>query len=141
MIRIREITADAVIPLLKDADLPYSDIEPEITDFVGAYSEHRLIGAVGLQKIGEFGLLRSLVVLSDYRGKGYAKQLCDSIIKNGTQKDYKTIFLLCTDAESFFENYGFSKIEKHKAPEEVQSTKQYGEICSDSAVVMKFNIR
>tara|TARA_R110002095_G_scaffold194326_1_gene172584 strand:- start:197 stop:430 length:234 start_codon:yes stop_codon:yes gene_type:complete len=71
---------------------------------------------------------------------GVGRKLTDEIIGQAKKKRYSTIYLLCTDAESFFASCGFKKLAKNKAPIEVKQTKQFTEICSDSAVVMKIQI-
>lgn len=139
-VKITQIDSEELFSIIEDADLPVSDIEPEHSVFLAATTQNKIVGCAGLQQIGKSGLLRSLVVLSEYRGKGIAKKLCDSILDLAKKKKYQTVYLLTTDAERYFSKYGFNKIEKESAPEEVKLTRQYNEICSDSAVVMKMEL-
>lgn len=134
---IRKVNSKEVLQLLKDNDLPTSDIIPEESIFLGAFSKSKLVGCIGLQKIGEFGLLRSLAVESDYRRNRIGNGLTGALIKEAMHLAIPALYLLTTDAESFFKKAGFSKIDKSEAPQSVKETKQYSEICSDSAVVMR----
>ena len=95
---------------------------------------------MGIQLFGNIGLLRSLVVLERSRAKGLGHKLTRAIINEAKKRSLSSIYLLTTDAEKFFEKVGFSKIIKSKAPKEIKETKQYSEICSDSAVVMKLSV-
>ncbi len=139
-IKITQINSEEVFPIIEGAGLPVSDIEPEFSVFLAATTQDKIVGCAGIQQIGKYGLLRSLVVLPVYRGEGIAKKLCDSILDLAKKKKYQTVYLLTTDAERYFSKYGFNKIEKESAPEAVKLTRQYREICSDSAVVMKMEL-
>lgn len=66
---------EAIKNLLLEAALPHKDISNHLHHFLLAKSSDTLIGIVDLEVIGEFGLLRSLVVASPHRNKGIGKML------------------------------------------------------------------
>lgn len=138
--RIREIKCSQIIRLLKDCELPTTDLSPDNSVFLGAFYNDELIGCIGLEQIGNSGLLRSLAVDKDYRGQKVGFELTKEVLTQALKKSYLEVYLLTTDAERFFIKAGFFKIVKEHAPKVVKETKQYSEICSDSAVVMKIDL-
>jgi amino-acid N-acetyltransferase len=70
----------AVIALLKEADLPTTDITDDMLEsFFGCGRPAEPSGVIGLEIHGAFGLLRSLVVEPRYRGTGCGKALVDAV--------------------------------------------------------------
>jgi amino-acid N-acetyltransferase len=137
---IREVNASEITKLLEDCDLPTKDLNPARSIFFGAFNKETLIGCIGLERIGEIGLLRSLAVNQNFRGQGLGIKLTKAILIEAKNKSLEQVYLLTTDAEMFFKRLGFFKIIKTKSPESVKQTKQYSEICSDSAVVMRIDL-
>lgn len=139
-LKIREVSCSEIIELLEKCKLPTSDLNPNTSIFLGAFYDEVMVGCVGLEKIGESGLLRSLAVDQNYRGEGIGFELTKEVLNESLKKSYSEVYLLTTDAERFFIKAGFYKIVKENAPKAVKETKQYSEICSDSAVVMKIDL-
>jgi amino-acid N-acetyltransferase len=139
-LRIREVSCSEIIELLENCELPTSDLNPNTSVFMGAFYDEDLVGCIGLEKIGDSGLLRSLAVDQNYRGEGIGFELTKAVLTESIKKSYSEVYLLTTDAEKFFIKAGFYKIVKENSPKAVKETKQYSEICSDSAVVMKINL-
>ena len=135
-----EVASTEIVDLLKDSALPILDIEDSRSIFVGIYTDNKLVGCVGIQIIDEIALLRSLAVSKEYRGQGLAIKLTKAIIQKAKSRSINSLFLLTTDAEKFFVKVGFEKIIKTSAPNGIKETKQYSEICSDSAVVMELKL-
>lgn len=139
-VNIVEIEPHQSFDLLERSALPISDINPDTSIFLGVFIKNNLVGCVGLELFGSIGLLRSLAVLESNRANGMGFKLTNAIIDEAKKRSLSSIYLLTTDAEKFFEKVGFSKIVKRNAPKEIKVTKQYSEICSDSAVVMKLRL-
>lgn len=139
-IKIKTVDSSEITLLLECYDLPTSDLNPAQSIFLGAFKSERLIGCIGLEKIDELALLRSLAVHIDFRSKGLGILLTNGILKEAKDRSLTEVYLLTTDAEQFFNKAGFSKIVRDEAPEIIKKTKQYSEICSDSAVVMKIDL-
>ena len=139
-LKIREVICSQIIRLLEDSKLPTKDLNTNASVFLGAFYDEDLVGCIGLEKISESGLLRSLAVEQNYRGQGIGFELTKAVLTESIKKSYSEVYLLTTDAEKFFIKAGFYKIVKENAPKAVKETKQYSEICSDSAVVMKIDL-
>jgi amino-acid N-acetyltransferase len=64
----------SIVALLAQAGQPTSDIGPAaLGEFIVALDAGQVIGAVGLERHGEHGLLRSLVVASGWRDQGLGR--------------------------------------------------------------------
>ena len=70
----------AINRLLVEVDLPHEGLSNHLHNFLLAKSNDTLVGVVGLEVLGEFGLLRSLAVASPYRGRGIGKMLYEKIL-------------------------------------------------------------
>ena len=60
-LKIREVDSSEITQLLKDSELPTSDISPRQSIFLVAFIDN------DLERIGELGLLRSLAVQPEYQ--------------------------------------------------------------------------
>ena len=127
---------EAIENLLLEAALPHKDISNHLHHFLLAKSSDTLIGIVGLEVIGEFGLLRSLVVASPHRNKGIGKMLYERILAYAHLQEIKELYLLTTTAEGFFSKLGFSKVERNNIPKPIQSTEEFRSLCPSTAVCM-----
>ena len=139
-VEIVEVPPNQLLEILTESRLPTSDIDPDSSTFYGAVFNNKVVGCVGLQELGEIVLLRSLAVMTGFQKQGLGKELTNKVIREAKKRGKVSIYLLTTDAELFFVNNGFKKIVKTAAPDILKKTKQYSEICSDSAVVMKMDL-
>jgi amino-acid N-acetyltransferase len=89
-----------------------------------------------LEPFGQIGLLRSLAVHPSHRQQGIARRLVGEIERLGRQLGVKRVFLLTTTARAFFERRGYSVVTRRAAPPEIQRTREFTELCPDSAIVM-----
>lgn len=126
----------AIQGLLKSCDLPYTDIEKHIDNFVFIDDGNRLIGCVGLEVYGDFALLRSLAVDKEYQNQGWGKNLTKQILQYAQARHVKELYLLTTTAESFFQKLGFKTVNKNAAPEIIRSTGEFSSLCPSTAVLM-----
>ncbi len=129
--------ASVVIKLLETANLPTSDITPELlTHFVGAESEHSFEGVIGYEAYARAGLLRSLVVAPSARGLGLGSTLVAALEKLAASNGVEHLYLLTTDAEGYFEQHGYSTVERDNVPASIRATTQFSSLCPGSATVM-----
>lgn len=126
-----------VIDLLKRAELPAEDITPDLMGNFYAYrNEKRIIGIVGLEIYNDSALLRSLAVDSSERGRGIGKMLVEFAEKSALRKNVKSVYLLTTTAEKFFELNGYVSVARTEAPEPIKNTKEFSIICPSNSVFM-----
>jgi len=131
--------AKDILPICKfllEAGLSHEDIASNIQHFLLAKKNDILVGTVGLEVLGEFGLLRSLAVVPDYRGKGIGDLLYSKIIAYACSQGVKQLYLLTTTLEGFLKKRGFHRMERCDAPEPVRATEEFRTLCPLSAVCM-----
>jgi amino-acid N-acetyltransferase len=126
--------------LLKNADLPYEDIDLARHEFIVATYGAKIVGAVGLEPYGECGLLRSLAVEDSYRGRGMGKALVSEMIRYSKNGNVKHLYLLTLTADRFFEKEGFERISRESMPAAIKNTTEFTSICPVSSVCMKKEI-
>lgn len=130
-------TVDRVADLLRRNDLPASDVTAHPERFVLAFADDSLVGVGGLESAGSVGLLRSLVVRDGYRGNGYGGALCDALESRARDRGVETLYLLTTTASGFFESRGYEVVDRDTAPDGIQQTAQFDELCPQSATCMR----
>ena len=123
--------------LLKANNLPFQDISDKIDCIVIARNNGKNVGIGGLEKLGEYGLLRSIVIDEQFQGKGLGGQLCNLLVKQAKVTGVKELYLLTTTAELYFSRLGFRKIQREQAPKAIQSTMEFKELCPASSALMR----
>ncbi len=125
------------VALLQAQGLPVSDITDEHLEhffFVG--SDGSPSGLVGLEIYGSDALLRSLVVGENARGQGVGSTLTDHAEQYAASKGVRSIYLLTTTAEAFFNRLGYERIERSQAPPSIQRTLEFANLCPASSALM-----
>jgi amino-acid N-acetyltransferase len=123
--------------LLDLAALPSADVaEKSLQDFLVCRTDMGVLAAVGFERYGDVGLLRSLVVAKSHLGRGIGKQLVDAAEKRASAMDVQAIYLLTTTADAFFEKLGFRRLQRELAPAAIRSSHQFASLCPASAVLM-----
>lgn len=136
MIRGRPPRSTA-LALLQAQGLPVSDITDEHLEhffFVG--SDGSPTGLVGLELYGTEALLRSLVVVEDARCQGLGSTLMDHAEQYAASKSVRSIYLLTTTAEAFFNRLGYERIERSQAPPSIERTPEFAGLCPASSAFM-----
>lgn len=122
--------------LLSDAGLPFEDIHEHLVHFITAKRHELVIGCVGLEVHGNFGLARSLVVAEEYRKLGIAKILCDLILEYARKLSITNLYLTTDSSIAFFSKLQFEKMDPRKAPEAIRSTKEFTQLNPSTAIFM-----
>ena len=143
-LKIRAATGadlEAVQTLLADAALPLEGV----TDFFpGSYAvverANEVVGAIGVERYGNHGLLRSAVVADTARGTGIGSQITEERLDWSRAQGLRDVYLLTTTAAPFFEKLGFSRIDRNTVPPEVAVAPEFASICPSSAVVMRCDL-
>jgi amino-acid N-acetyltransferase len=91
---------------------------------------------VGLELLGATALLRSLAVDAGARGEGSGTALVEAAEGHAIREGVETVYLLTTTAERFFERLGYVRVAREKAPPEIRRTREFSEMCSETAVLM-----
>jgi amino-acid N-acetyltransferase len=100
------------------------------------YEADVLAGVIGIEKCGQVGLLRSLVVAKRFQGHGIAKKIVEEAEKYASSVGLRELFLLTTTAGEFFQKQGYSVIDRSKAPPAISATRQFSSLCPSIAKLM-----
>jgi len=130
----------AIIDLLVAEKLPVQDLPVTLDNFVIATGNNAIIGTAGLEVYGSYGLLRSVVVNSNYRNNNIAAMLIKAIEENAANKGLAEIYLLTETAQQYFEKKGYAVTGREEVPEAVKQSSEFSHVCPVSAVVMKKKI-
>ncbi len=123
--------------LLRAAGLPASDVAPGRQEFVLAREDGRLVGSVGIEVHGRDGLLRSLAVAADLRGRGLGGSLHGRALALAASRGVRTLHLLTVGAERFFAARGYDRVARESVPETLRETPEFKGLCPKSAVCMR----
>jgi len=126
--------------ILVNCGLHHQDIRPvQLQHFLTAKDDItlNLAGVVGIERMGDVGLMRSLAVAEAYRRQGLATELVKKIEKYARSQQVTTLYLLTLTAENFFTERGYQKTERESAPPALQETTEFKMLCPQTAVCMK----
>ena len=130
----------AIIQLLDECKLPYSDIMPEKQQFVIAEIDQKIIGCAGYEAYNQNGLFRSLAVKPLYRDMMIAHTMIDNIFALAQEQGIREFFLLTTTANKLFGKLGWEIINRNNVPESIGSTTEFSSICPSVAICMKYQL-
>lgn len=92
-----------------------------------------IVGAVGLERYGADGLLRSLVVSPAARGRGIGCALVAALEAHAAANGMATLYLLTETAADFFAALGYERIDRTLAPEPVAASEEFRDSCPETA--------
>lgn len=126
-----------ILRLVAANSLPVEGVEDALPGFIVAEESGRLVGAIGVERCGGYGLLRSAVVDATARNTGVGGQLVERAIDTARSSGLKTLYLLTTTAENYFPRFGFDVADREQAPESIRETTEFTTACPASATMMK----
>jgi amino-acid N-acetyltransferase len=142
--RLRPATAAdlaAVESILEGAGLPPDGLEDQ---FPAAYAvaelEGAIIGAAGLERYGEAGLLRSVVVRDAWRGRGVGEALVRERLRLAASAGVTRVYALTTTAAGYFPRLGFAPADRAAAPASIKASPQFASICPASAAFLSLHL-
>lgn len=127
----------ALVTLLAMENLPNQDITDAGRRFWRVDAPDGLLGYGGLEIYGRDGLLRSVVVPSERRGKGNGLAVVDAIFQEAVALGLERLWLLTIGAAGFFERIGFTRAERGEAPPDIRASAQFAGLCPGSAVCLR----
>jgi amino-acid N-acetyltransferase len=127
----------SVVALLEAEGLPASDLtESHSKPFFFTGSDGAPSALVGLEIYDEAALLRSLVVSADARTQGLGSALVRHAEGYAAARRVRSIYLLTTTAEAYFEHRGYRRVDRTQAPASIQSTREFASLCPSSSAFM-----
>lgn len=142
-IRVRPASrtdCDAVLALLDRAGLPRDGVRERLEgDYVvGLAAGGEIVGIAGLERWGDYGLLRSVAVDEMARGHGLAARLVADRLRAAERLGIAATYLLTTTAPDYFANRGFRRISREEIPADIRSSPEFSSICPSTAIVMVY---
>ena len=137
--KLREATAadrSTVASLLEESRLPLAGISESLDGFFVAEAGTSVIGAIGLETYGDYGLLRSAAVSESVRGRGVGRALVERVIDSARESGLAGIYLLTTTAEGYFPSFGFTRVERQTVAAPVTESVEFADACPASAAVL-----
>lgn len=126
----------AIRALLREADLPDEDFAVHLAHFLVARAGATVVGAVGYERHGAEGLLRSLVVAPAARGGGLGGRLVAELTDRARAAGLRRFYLLTTTAEAFFRSRGYTRMDRAAVPAAIAATPEFQGLCPVSAVCL-----
>ena len=129
--------AHAAVLLLSAVKLPTEDLTPaHFESFFYVGPDDSPTGLVGLELFGEVGLLRSLVVAPERRGRGEGEALLRHAEGQARARGTRLLYLLTTTAEEFFARRGYARAARDSAPVAIRQSREFAGICPASSTLM-----
>lgn len=130
---------ERIIALLASGQLPMEDFKTLIwLSAWGVDLEERLFAFGGIERCGEVGLLRSIVVDEPYRGQGLGGQLVERLHQDARNQGLSELYLLTNDAADYFGRYfGYQTWDRSEAPRSIIRSNQFSCLCPDTAILMR----
>lgn len=125
-----------IVELLRENGLPTSDLAASQVQWLVDAEDGAIAGAIGLERFGGSGLLRSLAVHASRRGDGRGIRLVDALEAHAREQGIGELVLLTQTAQPFFAARGYHTIARDEAPAPVQDSAEFRSLCPASAVCM-----
>lgn len=128
--------ADAIVELVRDADLALPGVVEHLTTFLVAERGRKAVGTIGLEVRGTDALLRSAVVSPDARGCGIGTSLVSAVLDLARREGVNTLYLLTTSAQAYWSRQGFSVVSRDEVPGAVKRSEEFMGACPATAAAM-----
>lgn len=126
----------AVRALLARCALPSEDVAVGRQELLVAERGGAIVGTAGLEMGGAAALLRSVAVDPAERRAGVARALCDRALAHAARRRARTVYLLTTTAEAYFNGLGFERVDRSAVPEALQSSAELRSLCPTTVTCM-----
>ena len=136
LVRLEPEDLQQLRDLLQRGGLPGQDIGGPGQAYYGIFLDDRLVAAGGLEAAGESALLRSVVVAEAYRGQGLARRITEFLIAQARADGQTALYLLTETAAGYFERFGFAAVARDAVPPEVTATRQFADLCPQTAACL-----
>lgn len=127
----------AVGTLLAEAGLPLDGVASAFETGVVAREGGAIVGGAAVERYGEAGLLRSVVVVPERRGTGLGHELVAAAERLARDEGVAALYLLTETAIDWFPRLGYVVIPRDEAAAAVGSSVEFTTACAVSAVAMR----
>jgi amino-acid N-acetyltransferase len=133
----------SVYQLLQENALPTQDLTAEhFQHFFVMKEAKEILGVAGVERLSaQRGLVRSIAVKPEHRGKRIATQLYHAAEEHACSMGMREVYALTTTIEPWLTRLGFERIERENTPDDVRQTSEFSELCPTSAVILRKTLR
>jgi amino-acid N-acetyltransferase len=126
-----------IVGLLEAEALPTADLEASGVVLMVAESAQRRFGCIGIQPLGNVGIIRSLAVARDQRGAGIGRALVSHAEALAATGGLHALYLLTENASGFWLSAGYRIVARGETPPEVQQSAEFRSLCPVTAACMR----
>ena len=129
----------SVEALLKSVKLPTDGVSANLSDFLVARADGRVIGCVGLEVYGDTAILRSLAVDPARQRGALGTLLAEEILDRARSKRVTRVVLLTETAEGFFaRKLGFEVVARDTVADSARQSWQFtGAVCQSATCMSR----
>ncbi|WP_206430598.1 arsenic resistance N-acetyltransferase ArsN2 [Sphingomonas sp. ABOLG] len=133
---LRSGDLDEMATLLAAVKLPITDLGEPGRSFFRFDDAQGLIGYGGLEGEGADRLLRSVVVVTDRKGRGIDRAMIAALEQQARESGVQHLHLLTTTAASFFRSLGFADASRESVPATITASLEFTALCPASAAYL-----
>ena len=100
-----------------------------------------VVAAAAIERFGDDGLLRSVVVARDHRGTGLGRELVAAAEVLAAEAGIRDLWLLTETAVDWFPRLGYQVVERATAAAAVGESIEFTTVCRDTGVPMHRSVR
>jgi N-acetylglutamate synthase-like GNAT family acetyltransferase len=126
-----------IAALLEAEGLPATDLAASGVLLILAHEDGRFAGVVGIEPCGRTGLIRSLAVAPEFRGRGIGRALVEHAERLAAAGGLHTLYLLTEKATAFWTRCGYATMPRADVPAEIRESAQFALLCPASAICMR----
>lgn len=127
--------------MLAEQGVYHQDFEARLRHLLVAQNNGRVIGCVGLETVDEIGIIRALVVASEFRGEDIDAQLLENILDYARLNDLKHVYTFVSSGAASLEEIGFKAVPREEVDPRLMSLPNIDEIYPESAQCLVKQIR
>lgn len=134
---------EGVLSLLESVHLPTAGVADHFGNFfVARENDGRLAGAIGLERYGTLGLLRSAAVAPGLQQTGVGSKLTRLLINFAKAEGLTELVLFTPTARDFFARFGFVAANRENYCAQLEASAQWGDCsCRNSAEFMRLGLQ
>lgn len=130
----------AVGTLLAAAGLPLGGVAAAFQTGVVARESDAIVGAAAVERYGEAGLLRSVVVAPGQRGTGLGRELVEAAEQLARSEGIATLYVLTETAIDWFPRLGYVPVSREEAAAAVGASIEFTMSCAVTGVAMRRDV-
>jgi len=132
---------ESVLRLIEACQLPIEGITAHFpTSYLVVDSDQGLVGVAGVERYEAVGLLRSVAVAPGVQSEGVGGLLVKAAVTIAVKEKFSALYLLTTDADSYFSRFGFQVIGRADVHPSIAMSEEFSQICPEPAVVMRLEL-